>query len=48
MLVVYICLVCKGDEETVTHALVSCPAGTQCWQWILPEVQRNEGDELFH
>lgn len=29
------CPLCKGDEETVFHVLVSCPFASQCWRRIL-------------
>lgn len=36
------CPVCAGGEETILHALVTCPVAMQCWQIVIPEVGRGE------
>lgn len=41
-----VCLICKSNDETVIHALVSCPVAVQCWQIVLPEVGCADFDDF--
>lgn len=40
--VVHSCLVCNAGDETILHALASCPFAAQCWYQFLPGVQQNK------
>lgn len=41
--VVKTCPVCNGEDETIFHALVTCPFAHQCWQQVKPDVQLEFG-----
>lgn len=47
VLVLRLCPVCNGDEETIMHALVSRLFASQCWQRLIPDVQQEMGSEFY-
>lgn len=46
VLVLKTCPVCNGEDETIFHALVTCPFAHQCWQKVIPEVVQEFGGEF--
>lgn len=38
VLVLACCPVCDGENESIFHALVSCPVAAQCWHKAFPEL----------
>lgn len=43
-----LCPTCRRGEETIAHALISCPFVVQYWQLLVTEFQWNVEDEFTH
>lgn len=44
--VINVCPVCSLHNETIYHALVTCPFVTQCWQTGLPNIFLNAASDF--
>lgn len=47
--VISICLMCHGEEETILHALVTCPRAVQIWSTFLStsDIYQETREDFF-